>query len=133
LLTEGRYYEVLFENKDGYITEGSRTNIFLIKDDTLYTPPAGEVLSGITRQKIIEISERNGIPVIEKSIARGDLSQFGTLFLTGTSAKLLPIKHMEDISFIVDHPLMKHLMESYDLCIASYIDDFSRSHRAVSN
>lgn len=133
LLTEGRYYEVILENEEGYITEGSRTNIFLIKDNTLYTPPARDVLSGITRQKVIEISERNGIPLFEKSIPRGDLSQSQTLFLTGTSAKVLPIRSVEDISFVVDHPLLRHLMELYDESIAAYIEDFPVSHRAVSN
>jgi branched-chain amino acid aminotransferase len=133
VLTEGRYYEVILENKAGYITEGSRTNIFLIKDDILYTPPTRDVLSGITRQKVIEISKRNSIPLFEKSIARSDLSKFDTLFLTGTSAKLLPIRHVEDISFAVDHLLLRHLMKLYDESIASYIEDFSVSHRAVSN
>ena len=133
LLTESRYYEVILENEEGYITEGSRTNIFLIKDDTLYTPLTRDVLSGITRQRVIEISKRNCIPLFEKSIARSNLSQFETLFLTGTSAKLLPIRHVEDISFKVDHPLLRHLMELYDESIATYIEDSPKSHRAVSN
>ena len=132
-LKEGLYYEMLFENADGYITEGSRTNIFLIKDDTLYTPPTREVLSGITRQKVIDISDTGGVTLIEQSIPRSDLSQFESLFLTGTSAKVLPIRHVENISFTADHPILKYLIESYDECIASYIEDSLRSHRVASN
>lgn len=133
VLRESLYYEILLENEDGYITEGSRTNIFLIKDDIFYTPPIREVLSGITRQKVIEISERGGITLIEQSIPRSDLSQFDTLFLTGTSVKVLPIRFVENLSFVANHPLLKYLIESYDECIASYIEYSLRTHRAVSN
>jgi branched-chain amino acid aminotransferase len=69
LLEGGAYYEILLVNGNGFITEGSRTNVFFVGDDRLVTPPAASVLSGITRQKVFEIARRDGIDIIEEAWA----------------------------------------------------------------
>ena len=144
LLEGGGFYEILLVNGDGFITEGSRTNIFFVKDDALVTPPTHDVLSGITRQKVFEIARRGGIDLIEKAVHSSSIAGFNALFLTGTSAKILPVRSVQDLSFGTNHPLLRRLMESYDRCIESYLsgdvkhdtikssESFSESKKGVS-
>ena len=121
LLEDGTFYEVLLVNGTGYVTEGSRTNVFFIADDTLVTPPAHSVLPGITRCKVFDIALRENIGLIERPVHTSDIGGFDALFLTGTSAQVLPVRSVDDISFSVDNPLMRRVMELYGRLIESYL------------
>jgi branched-chain amino acid aminotransferase len=123
LLEKGGFYEMLLENGDGFITEASRNNIFFVTDDCLITPPAQSVLAGITREKVFEIAHRDGIGLVERDVHGSILTDFCSLFLTGTSAKVLPVRSVEDITFRTDHPLLRPVMESYDNVIESHLSD----------
>lgn len=116
------HYDLLMENAAGYLTEGSRTNVFFVDHDILVTPPEEDVLPGITRLKVIELAARASIPLTEKRIRREDLHLFDAAFLTGTSAKLLPVHVIDDHPLRVDHPLIRRLMADYDRLIDEYIE-----------
>jgi branched-chain amino acid aminotransferase len=121
VLKEGAFYEMLLVNADGYVTEGSRSNVFFIADDALHTPPDGDVLSGVTRYKVIEISAREGIKLLRRRISKNELGTFEAVFLTGTSLKVIAIRSVNGVSFRTDHPLLRSLMHWYDRCIEAYI------------
>jgi branched-chain amino acid aminotransferase len=129
LLEGGGFYEVLLVNGDGFITEGSRTNVFFAGDDRLVTPPAESVLTGITRRKVLEIAREDGIDVIEESVREPDIGGFRSIFLTGTSAKVLPVRSVGGRSFDVSHVLVRRLMESYDRRVESYLADAAAPDR----
>lgn len=125
LLKEAQAYEALLVNHKGEITEGSRSNLFLVKGSTVYTPPKESVLVGITREHICKVCEELKIEVIEEPILLKDLPEFGGLFISGTSPKVLPISSVGDISFAsVKNPVIQSIREGYDKIIDDYI--FSR-------
>src|SRR5690606_31138973 len=66
-------YEVLLVDHFNSVTEGSRSNVFFVKNDSLVTPPANEVLLGITRQKTIELAKKAGISINEQDVLFNDL------------------------------------------------------------
>lgn len=112
-------------NRNGYITEGSRSNIFFIKDKTIYTTPAGLVLPGITRQKVLNICKSIGHNVIEKMIHYKELKNFESLFLTGTTRKILPVRSVDEMVFSAENKLMQRISDEYELLVADYIKHHS--------
>jgi len=114
-------YELILESENGTITEGSQSNLFVVKYNVIYTAPKDTVLEGITRRKIVEICEKAGIPLEEKVYNREFLLNADSVFLSGTSAKILPISKIGDTNINPSHPLMKKVSELYDEVINEYI------------
>jgi D-alanine transaminase len=82
--------------RDGVITEGSRSNIFVFADGTLFThPESGFILSGVSRKNIIRIAKESGIPVREEPFPEKDLSRVQEAFITNTSAEITPVTSFE--------------------------------------
>jgi D-alanine transaminase len=75
--------------RDGVITEGSRTNIFGVKNGIVYTHPfSNSILPGITRQIVLDICEKENLKVLLFPIAESAISSFDEFFLTGTSPEI---------------------------------------------
>ena len=120
-LTKSGHYDLLLESGARFLTEGSKTNIFFVHDDALLTPRSEDVLPGITRLKVVEIARRLDIPLTEARVHRHELPGFDAVFLTGTSAKILPVSSIDGRPFRVDHPLVRRLMAAYDRLIDEYV------------
>lgn len=83
---------------DGFVSEGSGENIFVIRDQTIYTPPlSASILSGITRASILKLAFEEGIPVREERIPREMLYVADEIFFTGTAAEVTPVKSVDRI------------------------------------
>ncbi len=121
LITDHAFYEVLLIDRKGRVTEGSRTNVFFVKEDKIYTPKANKVLLGITRQKTLECARQLGLKIKEKNVEYCHLKDFDAIFLTGTSPKILPVSNVEDFSFEVKNEILQQFMKKYDLMIGEYI------------
>lgn len=91
-----KVYEVILVNREGYVSEGSRTNIFFVKGETFYTPPSGMVLKGITRKYVIDIISGLGYGMMEKLITDKEINEYDGAFLTGTSVGVLPVRQIDD-------------------------------------
>lgn len=117
-------YEVLLVTHKGFITEGSRSNVFFIKDNYLITAPSNTVLEGITRKQIIEICNENNIAVEEKLVNYKKLNEFDALFLSGTSRRVLPINKVDEVTFETNHPLLKKLNLLFEEKVKLYIEEF---------
>jgi len=92
------YSEGIALDSGGYISEGSGENIFLINDGTVMTPPLySTILPGITRDSVIQICGRLGIPVIERAIPREMLYIADEVFFTGTAAEITPIRSVDKV------------------------------------
>jgi branched-chain amino acid aminotransferase len=90
--TNGGYEEAIMLNHEGYVTECTGDNIFIVKDGILLTPPAFVgILNGITRTAVIELAMDRAIPVKEEVLTRHDLFNADECFLTGTAAEIIPV------------------------------------------
>ncbi len=90
------YDEALLLDVEGYVAEGSGENIFIVKQDKLYTPDLTSCLEGITRASVIELAAELGIPVIEKRITRDEIYCADEAFFTGTAAEVTPIRELDN-------------------------------------
>lgn len=116
-------YEALLVNNKGEITEGSRSNVFFVKDDIFYTAPAEDVLVGITRTRIIQLCLKLGYKVMEEPINVNFLENIEGLFLTGTSPKVLPITTIDNYEYdSVQNSAIKAVQNAYNKLIDDYID-----------
>ena len=92
------YAEGIALDEQGYISEGSGENIFVIRDGKIHTPPLGaSVLPGITRDSIITLAQDAGIPLVETIIPREMLYIADEVFFTGTAAEVTPIRTVDKI------------------------------------
>ncbi|OFX21785.1 MAG: hypothetical protein A2041_14015 [Bacteroidetes bacterium GWA2_31_9b] len=121
IIAEKKLFEVILVDNEGYITEGSRSNVFYILGESIITPPMNDVLSGITRKNIQHICIQNKIPFIEKKIHFNDVTQFDAMFLSGTSLKVLPVRSFDEIKFEVNNNMLIRLLKFYNEHINSYI------------
>lgn len=121
LLEKDNCYEALLVNDNNEVTEGSRSNLFFIKDNKLFTAPARDVLMGITRERIISLCIQNHIEIIEMPILFNSLKLFDACFISGTSPKILPIGRIDKNKYEVENPLLNRIIEIYDLEIKKYI------------
>ncbi|MFH1868500.1 MAG: branched-chain-amino-acid transaminase [Candidatus Omnitrophota bacterium] len=86
------YEEAIMLNSNGYVTECTGDNIFIIKDKILYTPPSYVgILKGITRDTVINISRKKRIELNETIFTRHDIYNADECFLTGTAAEIIPV------------------------------------------
>ncbi len=113
LIRDNHVYEVILVDNEGYVTEGSRSNVFFIQEETLYTTPAAYVLPGTSRKRVFDICKAKKISLEEKRIGLNTLSQYEAAFITGTSPLILPIRRINSVLFHPDHPLLRRLMRSY--------------------
>ncbi len=94
--------EALLLNSDGYVTEGPGANFFYEKDEVLYTPPAGDILPGITRATVISYAREIGYKVVEKQFTAEELVDADAAFFTGTAAEIAGIKSIGGHDFAMD-------------------------------
>lgn len=121
IIQNEKVYEVLLVDHYGRITEGSRSNVFFVKNRQLLTPPADDVLLGITRQKTIQIAKEAGIPFFEKEIFLNDLNRFDAAFLTGTSPKILPLSKAGNFDLDPKNELVQFITQQFEGLIEVYI------------
>ena len=89
--------EALLLDKNGYISEGSGENIFIVRANKISTPKTDHCLNGITRQSVIKIAEDFGIEVTEKDITYDELVSSDEVFFIGTAVEITPISKVDGI------------------------------------
>ena len=95
-VTAHGYDEALLLDTDGYVSEGSGENVFIVRDGVIYTPDLASCLAGITRDSIITIAHDLGFEVREKRITRDEMYCSDEAFFTGTAAEVTPIRELDD-------------------------------------
>ncbi len=115
-------FEALLLDGQGFITEGSRSNLFFLQDSRLYTPPAEAVLMGVTRKQVIAICGELGLPVREKRLHREELERIEGAIITGTTVDVLPIGSVDRLQLpSASQPLLCDIIRRYDALAAAYI------------
>lgn len=121
-IKEKGVYEAILVNKKGYITEGSKSNIFMIKDDKVLTAPLRDVLPGVTRGVILELCSKIGFEVLEKNVDYVSVKDLDGLFISGTSPKVLPINKVDNMKFnSANNNVILKIMEKYNEAVEENI------------
>jgi len=85
-------------HRNGTVTEGSATNVFIVKDNTLWTHPANHlILHGITRAVTLKLAEKEGITVREEAFSLEDLRSADEVFITSTTKEIVPVVAVDGI------------------------------------
>jgi branched-chain amino acid aminotransferase len=97
-LTNG-YVEGIALDVQGYVSEGSGENLFVVHQGSLHTPPLGNsILPGITRDSVLQLAKEMAIPVVEQLIPREMLYIADEVFFSGTAAEITPIRSVDKIT-----------------------------------
>ncbi len=114
-------YDALLIDRGGNITEGTRTNFYGLRGETIVSAPKADILPGVTRSNVLNIARQNGFAVVEEQIALANVAQFDAVFLTSTSTKIMPIRSIDETIWQeVPSPKLKELMLCYEKSIADY-------------
>lgn len=117
-------YEVLLVDQQDHVTEGSRSNLFIVHNKKIYTSPANDVLLGIVRKKTLMLCGTLGIDVIEETIPVKKLNEIDGAFITGTGNNILPIRSIGDsVLNSTTDPVIQALMIEYDRLVETYIKE----------
>jgi len=102
--------EALLLNSSGKVSEASGMNLFIVRNGDLITPGVDQdILEGITRASVIELAKSFGINVIERPVDKTELLIADEVFLTGTAAKITPVKKIESSELNGERPIMNKL------------------------
>lgn len=125
----GMPYEVLLENNEGKITEGSKSNFFAIVDNTVYTPPDDVILIGITRKYVLNALDAAGLELKVDTFTLDELSSKDhdvALFVSSTPFDILPISSVNDVKFnSVSNKALIRIQEMYK----KNVEDYYSSHK----
>ena len=108
--------EAVMLNSEGFVSEGTGDNLFIVKGGRLLTPPlSAGTLYGITRATVMELAVESGVAVSEPNLTRYDLFNADECFLTGTGAEIVPVVKMDGrvIGTGKPGPLTRQLEERY--------------------
>lgn len=87
--------EALLLDKEGYVSEGSGENFFMVREGVIYTPLLTSALDGITRKTIMQLAEEMGYRIVERNITRDEVYIADEAFFTGTAAEVTPIRELD--------------------------------------
>jgi branched-chain amino acid aminotransferase len=110
---ESGFDEAILMNSQGKVCEATGMNIFMIRQGQLITPgPEQDILEGITRDSILTIAKDLGISTVQRPIDKSELLVADEVFLSGTAAKITPVKRIETFAFSSDRPITNKLKET---------------------
>jgi branched-chain amino acid aminotransferase len=122
-IAEKKLFEVILLDNEGYITEGSRSNVFFIKEDKIITPPETDVLQGITRLNVLKLCKSENIELVERKINLSEISKMDSAFITGTSLKILPVRNIDTFLFNPQNATLQRILGLYNNCIEKYLEE----------
>lgn len=115
-------YEYLLVDREGFILEGTKSNVFFVKGNQVITADTGRVLGGITRQHVAALAREHS-DFVESSFAKADLKEADAVFLTGTSIGILPVCTVDDIGYSsAKNHVVLSLIKAYESWEKSYIE-----------
>lgn len=122
-------FEVILHDEAGKLSEGSRSNLFFIKQGSLYSARSSDILLGISRLHVIKCVKDLGIPLVERDIYLDELDDFNACFLSGTSLHLLPIAEIDRHRYAsAENELFKRLSARFMEMVAENLDQTRRQY-----
>ena len=105
--------EAILMDEKGYVSEAASENLFMVKNNRLFTPKKKYIFPGLTRATIIKIAKDNKIEVVEENITKGRLLSADEVFLTGTAAEITEIQQINGKIFQVENPVTEFFKKTY--------------------
>ena len=104
--------EALLLNSRGKVSEASGMNLFIVRDGVLITPGVDQdILEGITRASVLEIAQAMGIPTLERPVDKTELFVADEVFLSGTAARVTPVRRVENTDMPSQRPMMEAIRD----------------------
>ena len=121
-LNAGEHEGVLVD-RDGNVTEGSSSNLFVVRGGALLTAPEEDVLAGVTQIEVLALAEQQGIPVLREKLPLADRQRWDEAFLTSTSRHVLPLVRLDGqpIGAGVPGPVTLRLREAFEERFLSFV------------
>ncbi|TML58664.1 MAG: branched-chain amino acid transaminase [Actinobacteria bacterium] len=119
------YDEAVLLSPQGFVSECSGENVFVVKRGKLFTPPTSAgALEGITRDSVITIARDLGYEVAEANLLRSDLYTVEEAFLTGTAAEVVPMRSVDDREIGEPGPITRSIQETYFAAVRGQVDRY---------
>lgn len=133
---EEKAYEAIF-HRDGLVTECSSSNVFLVKNNTVFTHPAEkQILNGCVRMTVKQLAEKQAIPWKEKAFTLDDMTTADEMFLTSSISEVMPIVQVNDHQVANGLPgeLTRQLQEAYEKDAGIHVQKcFSSQRKSNAN
>lgn len=113
-------YDALLRNRNGNITEGTRTNFFVLKGKEILMAPKEEVLEGVTMKHVLDVASAQQLKITECQITLDVITHCSGAFITSTSSKILPIKSIDAIQLPPVPNELRELMKGFDTFIETW-------------
>jgi branched-chain amino acid aminotransferase len=119
------YDEAILLSPQGYVSECTGENIFVVKHGRILTPPVSSgALEGLTQNTVMTIARDLGVDVEVTNILRSDLYLADEAFLTGTAAEVVPIRSIDDREIGEPGPITRKLQETYFATVRGEVDQY---------
>jgi branched-chain amino acid aminotransferase len=119
------YDEAILLSPQGYVSECTGENLFIVNDDVLLTPPTSAgALEGITQDSVMTIARDFGYEVRTGNILRSDLYTCDEAFLTGTAAEVVPIRSVDDREIGEPGPITRKIQETYAATVRGQVESY---------
>lgn len=126
-LKEKEAYEALLVDDDGFITEGSRSNIFYVIGDEIITTQGDKVLLGITREYVLKVIEKLGYKLVNKTLDIRDLKDIDGAIMTGTGVGVIPISTIDSYNInSTNNKIINLILENYNKIEDEYINNYEK-------
>ena len=111
---------------DGHLSEGANSNLFAVHDGIVVTPPAGQVLPGVTRDIVMRLAEQADIPLIEAVLPRSQVVTWSECFITSTGRHVMPVTQIDGRPVRNGQvgPITQRLRDLFEACFARATDCF---------
>ncbi len=121
IISSKNIFETILVDQHGFVTEGSRSNIFFISGNKIYTSFTEDVLPGITRKFVLEVCSQINLQVIEKHIHYTSISSYEAAFLSGTSLHVIPIAAIDNYIFEPKNDVFSKILNNFKILIDNYL------------
>ena len=125
---KGGYDDAIMLGPDGTVAEGTGENLFIVRGDTLLTPPESSgILVGVTRDAVMTIATDLGYEIVERKLVRSDIYTADEVFLTGTAAEVTPVREVDNRSIGTGTrgPITKEIQQTYFSAVKGDIEKYA--------
>jgi branched-chain amino acid aminotransferase len=120
------YAEGIVLDVQGYVSEGSGENIFVVLEDRIYTPPLSQsILSGVTRRFVMTLAKEKGYEIVEQPIVREMLYIADEIFFSGTAVEITPVRSVDGqkVGSGSRGPITEAIQSAFFALVSGEVDD----------
>ena len=126
------YDEAVLLSPQGFVSECTGENLFIVKNGTIYTPPVSAgALEGITQDAVRTIARDHGIGYVEANIVRSDLYTADEAFLSGTAAEIVPVRSVDDRDLGDPGPVTRQVQDTFFKAVRGELSQYSEWNEHV--